>query len=304
MNTAHDCCRHLASALVACGLLATTASAADSAPKQVKLLAIGNSFSSNTTHFLPGIVTAGGDKLLFKHIMIGGCPLEKHWKNAEAFQHGSTNTQARAWAALTAEKWDFVTLQQYSMHSYKLETYRPFAKELHDYIKAQAPAAEIVFHETWAYREDDPLFKKDFTQQDMYWSLRKAYETVAGELGCRIIPVGDAFENARRDAAWKGVFPDPAFDAKKAKAPALPDQTHSLNKGYAWAGKALKYDGHHANTAGEYLGAAVWYEFLFGHSVVGNSFVPPGMNAADVAILQRIAHQTVTDGLKPKPATP
>ena len=304
MNTPKNFRRHLASALVACGVLAIAASAAESAPKQVKLLAIGNSFSGNATRYLPGIVAASGDKLVFKHIMIGGCPLEKHWKNAEAFQHGSTDTQARAWAALTAEQWDFVTLQQYSMHSYKLETYRPFAKQLHDYIKAQAPTAAIVFHETWAYREDDPLFKKDFTQQDMYWSLRKAYETVAAELGCRIMPVGDAFENARRDAAWKGVFPDPAFDAKQAKAPALPDQTHSLNKGYAWAGKALKYDGHHANTAGEYLGAAVWYEFLFGHSVVGNSFVPPGMTAADVAILQRIAHQTVTDGLRPKPAQP
>lgn len=62
----------------------------------------------------------------------------------------------------------------------------------------------------------------------------------------------------------------------------------------------MKYDGHHANTAGEYLGGAVWYEFMFGHSVVGNSFVPPGMTKADVAILQRIAHATVTDGLKPK----
>ena len=303
MNTVQNCFRHLTIALVFCGLLAT-ASAADTAPKQVKLLAIGNSFSGNTTHFLPGIVTAAGDKLIFKHIMIGGCPLEKHWKNAEAFQQGSTNAQARAWAALTSDKWDFVTLQQYSMHSYKVETYRPFAKQLHAYIKAQAPSAEIVIHETWAYREDEPLFKDGFTQQDMYWDLRKAYETIAAELGCRVLPVGDAFENARRDPAWKGVFPDPNFDRKKAQPPALPDQTHSLNKGYAWAGKALKFDGHHANTAGEYLGAAVWYEFMFGHSVVGNSFVPPGLNAADVAILQRIAHQTVTDGLRPKPATP
>lgn len=28
-------------------------------------------------------------------------------------------------------------------------------------------------------------------------------------------------------------------------------------------------DGHHANLAGEYLGACVWYEELFGDSVVG-----------------------------------
>ncbi len=281
-----------------------TARAAETAPKQVKLLAIGNSFSGNTTRYLPQIVAAAGDQLTFKHIMIGGCPLEKHWKNAEAFQHGATNEQARAWKALTAEPWDYITIQQYSMHSFKVETYRPFAKQLYDYLKQQRPKSEVLVHETWAYREDDPLFKDGFTQQDMYWNLRKAYETIAAELGCRVLPVGDAFENARRDAAWKGVFPDPGFDRKSAQPPALPDQAHSLNKGYSWAGKALKYDGHHANTAGEYLGAAVWYEFMFGHSVVGNSFVPPGLNRGDVAILQRIAHQTVTEGLRPKPAQP
>jgi hypothetical protein len=229
--------------------------------------------------------------------------LERHWKNADAFQHGSTDTVARAWTALSAEPWDFITIQQYSMYSYRLETYRPCAKQLRDYIKQQCPKSELLIHETWAYREDDPLFKGRFSQQDMYWGLRNAYETIAGEFGCRIIPVGDAFENARRDAAWKGVFPDPRFDPKSAVPPALPNQTHSLNRGYSWSGTTLKFDGHHANTAGEYLGAAVWFESLFGRSVVDNSYVPPKLNAADVAVLQRIAHQTVSEGLKPTKGT-
>jgi hypothetical protein len=286
--------------VLALGSVVATASAAEATPKHVKLLAIGNSFSGNTTRYLPQIVAAAGDKLTFRTIAIGGCPLEKHWKNADAFQHGATNKDARAWATLTAEEWDFITIQQYSMHSFKLETYQPFAKQLHAYLKQQRPKSEVLVHETWAYREDDPLFKDGFTQQDMYWKLRNAYETTAAELGCRVLPVGDAFENARRDSAWGGIFPDPKFDRKSAKAPALPNQTHSLHSGYKWAGQSLKYDGHHANTAGEYLGGAVWYEFMFGHSVVGNSFVPPGMNKDDVAMLQRIAHQTVSEGLKPK----
>jgi hypothetical protein len=286
-------------ALAACGQISTSL-AAEPAAKHVRLLAIGNSFSHNATHYLPGIVEAAGDKLTFRTISIGGCPLERHWKNADAFQHGSTDSLARAWTVLTAEPWDFITLQQYSMHSFKLDTYRPYAKQLHDYLKQQCPKAEVLIHETWAYREDDPLFKNGFTQQDMYWGLRNAYETIAGELGCRILPVGDAFENARRDPAWKHAFPDPQFNPKGASPPTLPDQTHSLNRGYSWSGKSLKFDGHHANAAGEYLGAAVWFEFLFGHSVVGNSLVPSGLTADDVAILQRIAHQTVSEGLKPR----
>ena len=289
----------LAVVLAICGLMSVSL-AAEPTPKHVRLLAIGNSFSQNATHYLPGIVEAAGDKLTFRTISIGGCPLERHWKNADAFQHGSTEKLPAAWTALSAEPWDFITLQQYSMHSFKLETYRPYAKQLYDYIKRQCPKSEVLIHETWAYREDDPLFKNSFSQQDMYWGLRGAYEAIAGDLGCRVLPVGDAFENARRDAAWKGVFPDPKFDAKTAKPPALPDQTHSLNRGYSWSDQKLKFDGHHANTAGEYLGAAVWFEFMFGHSIVGNSFVPRGLTAPDVAILQKIAHQTVTDGLKPK----
>ena len=183
-------------------LLGTFCRAADSSPKHLRLLAIGNSFSGNATHYLPGIVDAAGDKLTFRTISIGGCPLERHWQNADAFQHGSTNALARAWTALSAEPWDFITIQQFSGSSYKLETYRPYAKQLHDYIKQQCPKSEVVIHETWAYREDDPLFRNGFTQQDMYWGLRKAYETIAREIDCRIIPVGDAFENAVIESFW------------------------------------------------------------------------------------------------------
>lgn len=291
--------------LAVLGLTASSI-AGETAPKHVKLLATGNSFSRNATQFLPDIVKAGGDTLTLKQISLSGAPLELHWRNAADFQAGATNAQARAWSALTAEKWDFVTFQQSSMNSFKVETYRPFAKQLHDFIKTQAPTAEIVIHETWAYREDEPLFNKDFTQQDMYSRLRQAYATIAAELSCRIIPVGDAFQNARADAAWKGVFPDPNFDYKKPSHPALPDQSHSLNVGYSWkTGKdgksSLALDARHASTAGRYLAAAVWYEFLFGHSVVGNTFAPEGLSAADIAVLQRIAHQTVVNGLKPKP---
>jgi len=277
--------------------------ASSSPSRHVRLLAIGNSFSKNATRYLPDIVKAAGDQLTFQHICIGGCPLEKHWKNAEAFQKGSTQVMASAWSALTAEKWDFVTIQQYSMYSFKIETYRPYAKLLHDYIKGKNPQAALLIHETWAYREDDPLFKKTMTQQEMYWRVRNAYETIASELGCRIIPSGDAFENARTDPDWKGVFPDPKFDYKRTQYPDLPDQTHSLHAGYSWkkAGNKwkLNIDGHHAGPAGEYLAAAVWYETLFGKSIVGNTFVPNHIKQDKIMILQRIAHKTVTENIRP-----
>ena len=133
----------------------------------------------------------------------------------------------------------------------------------------------------------------------MYQGLANAYRTIAAELGARLIPVGDAFHQADTDPQW-GYRPDTKFDFKNAQPPALPDQTHSLHVGWRWAKPKdgppkLGMDGHHANTAGEYLGACVFYEVLFGDSVVGNAFVPPGLDPAYARFLQETAHQAVAD---------
>ena len=96
----HDLRRAVRSAVeafIGVAILANAVTATEQTPRHVKLLAIGNSFSGNATHYLPNIVEAAGDQLTFKHISIGGCPLGKHWTNANAFQHGATNADALAW---------------------------------------------------------------------------------------------------------------------------------------------------------------------------------------------------------------
>jgi len=71
----------------------------------------------------------------------------------------------------------------------------------------------------------------------------------------------------------------------------LPNQKHSLHMGRQWKNGKLSFDGHHANTAGQYLGACVFYETLFGESVVGNKFVPDGIDSAYARFLQETAHR-------------
>ena len=162
------------------------------------------------------------------------------------------------------------------------------------------PKAELLIHQTWAYRVDDPRFSpkaaagEPKTQEEMYTMLTAAYKTIAKELGVRRIPVGDAFHIADTDPAW-AYKPDTKFDRSTAVAPALPDQTHSLHAGWRWDAKTgkLGMDGHHANTAGEYLGACVWYEVLFKESAVGNSFAPDALKPEDVKYLQDVAHRAV-----------
>ena len=287
-----------------------TALATAKQSKTVRLLTVGNSFSGNATEYLGKIAQAAGNVLVHRSASIGGGTMAQHWAKVEQYEkepqdpRGLYASKRSLKQELQAEPWDIVTIQQASIVSHDLSTYRPFAAQLRDYIKKFAPQAEVVVHQTWAYRRDDPRFTKPSsapgqpaTQQAMHEGLTKAYETIAAELGARIIPTGDAFQLANTDPAWS-YQPDPKFDLKNAQPPALPDQTHSLNVGYQWKkgtdGKTtLTMDGHHASAAGKYLAACVWYELLFNESVAGNSFVPKEISADDARYLQKAAHQAV-----------
>lgn len=277
--------------------------------KTVRLLTVGNSFSQNATRPLGNLVTNAGHVLIHQPIVVGGASMELHWGRAAAYEKDPQATNGLYGKQslkqhLVAQPWDFVTIQQASIKSHDVETYRPFAKQLHDYIKQHAPKAEVLIHQTWAYRVDDPRFKvaapkagEPKTQAEMYEQLTRAYATIAAELGIRRLPVGDAFYLADTDPKW-GYQPDAKFDFTDKAQTALPDQKHSLHVGWRRAkgkdGKeSLGMDGHHANMAGEYLGACVWFEMLYGESVVGNGFVTPGLDKTHARFLQETAHKAV-----------
>jgi hypothetical protein len=288
------------------------------AAKTVRLLTIGNSFSRNATRHLDDLAKAGGHELIHRPIVVGGASLELHATKAQANERDPADPAGRYTNGLSlkemlrADRWDFVTIQQASLKSHDLATYRPFAAQLRDFIREHAPQAKLLVHQTWAYRVDDPRFTKPSgksgepaTQEAMYRGLSRAYRAIARELGTGLIPVGDAFFLADTDPQW-GYRVDAVFDFKSAQPPALPDQRCSLHVGWRWQ-KAkdcvmrLSMDGHHANTAGEYLGACVWYEVLFGESAVGNPFEAPGVEPGHAHFLQQTAHRAVTQSAASPP---
>ena len=292
-------------------LLTPLLAAAQDEPKgkTVRLLTVGNSFSQNATRYLDRIVEADGNTLIHHRCVIGGSGPDQHLAKVAAHEKdpqdkaGLYGTGRSLKQELVAVMWDVVTIQQASVRSHDAATYRPGAAELSEYIKKYAPASEVVIHQTWAYRADDPRFVRPSgkggeprTQKEMYDGLSDAYRTIAKELGVRRIPVGDAFYAADTDPRW-GYKPDPTFDPGAAKPSTLPVQTHSLHVGQRWVtaeGKSsLKMDGHHASPAGEYLGGLVFYEFLFGTSAVGNAFRPDGVDADYARFLQETAHKAV-----------
>jgi len=279
--------------------------------KTVKLLTIGNSFSANATHYLGDLAKAGGHTLVHQPLVIGGSSFQVHAEKAQKHEADPKDkaglyTSGRGLKEnLVLQKWDYVTIQQASIKSHDFTTYQPSAGWLRDYVSKHAPQAKLLVHETWEYRKDDPRFTKPSdkagepkTQDEMYNGLRSAYGKIAAEFGARIIPTGDAFHLADTDPNW-AYQTDATFNPKVAKPSELPNQTHSLHVGWRWnkpkTGGALTLgmDGHHANMAGEYLGACVWYEVLFGENPVGNTFIPQGLDPKDALFLQETAHRAV-----------
>ncbi|MBD2704983.1 DUF4886 domain-containing protein [Spirosoma sp. BT702] len=279
--------------------------------KPLRLFMIGNSFSQNASKYLPELSKEGGHALVIGRAEIGGSSLQRHWDHAEAAERNPDDPQGKPYngkslkTLLSDGVWDIVTIQQASILSGDVETYRPYAQKLYDYVKKLQPNAKVVFHQTWAYRTDSKDFSRIATgdsaksAEQMWAKSRAAYHTIADELGIPIIPNGDAFWKINSSSKW-AYHKDDTFDSKQAKSPALPDQTHSLHVGYRWDKDKLAFDSHHANAAGCYLGGLVWYSFLFRESPVKLTFKPDEVDTDFARQLRKVAWKTVKKEKKAK----
>ncbi len=282
-------------------VMALALAAAGVDARTVRVLVVGNSFSNNATRHLPQIVEEGGHELVIAKAQAGGCSLERHWKSVEAWRANPDDAAAKIYSGKSLQQhaagktWDVVTIQQNSMNSSDVATYRPFATQLHAHLRQLAPGARIYLHQTWAYRVDAAKFgqvapgKNAASQREMWEKSRAAYWEIARELRLPVIPVGDAFWRVDSDPQW-GFKPDPAFDEKAAQHPVLPRQMNSLHAGFRWnAEKKLGKDANHANAAGEYLGALVWYAVLFEEAPEKVKYVPQGVTPEFAAHLRKVA---------------
>lgn len=301
---------------LAIAVLASVASLSAAERDSLKLLTIGNSFADYPLSYLADLAKAGGKTLVLGRTNPGGCTLARHaehlaaaladpadpkgrlYKNASVFNLPGRDTVSLP-EALSAQAWELVTIQQASFDSYKPETYHPAVDQIIAAIRKFAPQAEIVVQETWVYRDDHPLFqgKESMTQQKMYEGLRAAYHQLAADGGFRIIPTGDAIELARKSPRWTFVA-DPKFDFKNPPAGKLPVESGSLWAGWSWSKPAtgepkLLLDGKHTSIAGKYLGAAVWYQVVFGAGAVPAGFVPKGLSAEETSDLRSHAAAAV-----------
>ena len=279
----------------------------------IRLLTIGNSFSENASTYLPQLAAADGTVDFDIHrASLGGCTLEKHWNLAEYTRQdsgykpytlqpgaGPVNLQE----ALAAQPWDFVTLQQASPRSWIRATFEPYLGNLLREIRALAPGAEPLLHQTWAYRSDAGfLADKGITQRYMFDRIRENYDHFGALYKLRLLRAGAAVQAARDTPGHAFAWPDPDFDYAHPHPPALPDQTHSLIAGWRWNingtadGKPeLVKDVIHLNSDGCFLIGCLWFERLTGRGILANPFKPDTMSDATAAFLRGIAHTTAQE---------
>ncbi|MEH3112213.1 DUF4886 domain-containing protein [Pedobacter terrae] len=271
----------------------------------LRLFIIGNSFSQNASAFLPQLAKERGKTLIIGRAELGGHSLEQHWNYVEKAEANADDPGGKPYQGkslkmlLGQEKWDIITIQQYSYLSADSSSYYPYANKLVAYVKALQPQARLVVHQTWAYRTDAKKFgriaegKMAKSQKEMWQKSRAAYHLLAKRIDVRILPVGDAFQVVTNDRKY-GFKPDLSFNYEHPTAPNLPDQTHSINIGYYWNKKELVFDPNHANDAGKYLGGLIWYGMLFNDSVKNIRFKPDNVSEAFAQYLRKVAAKTIS----------
>ena len=216
----------------------------------MKILTIGNSFSEDATRYLYQIARTQGVHLEVCNICIGGCSLERHYRNMLdnkkeyrlQFNGYFTGFEVSLREALLSREWDVVTIQQVSHLSFKEETYYPYITALCEYIRQCQPRAKLLLQETWAYEDGSDRLTQMAgyeASKDMLRDIQKVYSLVAKAEG------------------FDGIIPSGTLMGML------------LERGI----EKVHRDTFHASLGlGRYAIALLWFRMLTGKSVITNSF--------------------------------
>lgn len=296
--------------------------------KQLKVLMIGNSFSVCVLKEMPKCAAAAGETLDLASLYIGGCPLDRHWNNIEKaedpdfkpykfdYSYASVKDAKEAPVAklgkktnipqaLTADRWDIVTIQQASPKSPFSDTYQPYADKLIATIRKLAPQAEIVIQETWSYSPySERLAKWNMTSETMYTAIKDAYGKLTHQYKFRSIPTGDAVQLYRQKLPVNYGALLTQKEIATIKKPNLLDFKGDVVGGSSWQNgrqgskgseqSKLHLDTIHLNAEGHYLQACTWLATLFGTDVTKLTYAPTGLSAEKAKLMRACAAEAVT----------
>ncbi len=241
----------------------------------MKLLSIGNSFSTDAHHFLHALAAQNSFELDTANLFIGGCSLQTHWQNVcedNAIYDYELNgkeaeTKISIRQALESEKWDVVTLQQASADSGIYDTYQPYLSSLAKLVRELQPQARLYFHQTWSCEngsEHPGFLNYGCDSRRMFESIVSASAKAAESIGADLIATGTVIQYLREN--------EKVFD-------------------YQNGGISLCRDTFHlSETYGRYAAAATWL-----HTLTGNDFTAKEFDGMDINLLEVIM-QAVNGG--------
>ena len=181
----------------------------------LKILTIGNSFSTDCMQYVYDVAEAAGVKnIKLGNLYISGCSLNKHLTNLKEDKADYTyyTNDDGAWTseknykladAVKAENWDFISFQQSSSRS-GIEKYYSDIQTIVPMVEALCTNenVEFIWHMTWAYKQDttnSSFSSYNNDQMTMYNMIIGAVQQhiVPYEKITRIVPNGTAIQNAR-----------------------------------------------------------------------------------------------------------
>jgi len=248
--------------------------------KSLKVLAIGNSFSTDGMEYLYQIAkNAGVEEIVLGNLYYGGCSLDQHYgfmtKDSAEYTYYKNTTGSwssvknfKMSAAIVDEEWDFITLQQTSKTSGLASSYGRALTKLIEYVEEKAPNATLVWHATWAYQQDSthssfPNYDK--SQQKMYDMIIDCVE--------ECILTNDSFKTV------------------------IPCTTSIQNARTSFIGDKLTRDGYHLDyNIGRYIAGLTWYAALTGDSIDDITYNPSSKAISED--MMKVAKESVNNAIK------
>ena len=237
------------------------------------VLSIGNSFSVDATTYLHDLAKRSGQSIVSANLSIGGCPLEKHFRNMLSeekayellFNGVSTGFRVSIKEALLSRSWDIVTIQQASPLSGYPDSYTPYLERLAEYIRSLCPKAKLVIHQTWAYEENS----ERVTRVAHFENAQQMFEAIKG-----------AYDNAVQISDADGMIPSGDVMYRLSQSGVGPVHRDSFHAAYG---------------IGRYAIAMTWLRYLTGVDVSDNDFRDTAEPITDeqIAVVKKIVNEIV-----------
>lgn len=248
-------------------------------PKSLKILAIGNSFSTDSMQYLYQIAkSAGVEEIVLGNLYYAGCSLDQHlsfaiadtasytyYKNT-AGNWGSTS-KYKIKDAILDEDWDYISLQQSSKTSGLESSYGKTLTTLVDYVRKHNTKATLIWNMTWAYQQDSthasfPNYDKDQT---------KMYNMIV-------------------NCVKKCIEPEKRFSL------VIPCGTSIQNARTSFMGDTLTRDGYHLNyNIGRYIAGLTWFAAITGASVDKVTYNPSTAEISED--MMKVAKEAVANAM-------